>query len=145
MRTQVPEHPVISRDLTNVFNFGTGRKVRKDVKATIAHGAPSGNSAKPAPAQRMRELKYMQKKEVWRHHQSFSHSRKGRCAWVNCPGLNLKAKRKRSFETFMRCEECSACVERDIFLCNVMKNGQSIYCHIAYHRKYHNEKYEDEL
>ena len=38
MRTYRPEHPKFSRDLTNVFDFGTGCKICTDAKGIVACG-----------------------------------------------------------------------------------------------------------
>jgi hypothetical protein len=38
MRKQLAEHPKPTRDLTNIFDFGTGRKIRSDAKGEIAPG-----------------------------------------------------------------------------------------------------------
>jgi hypothetical protein len=144
MRSQVPEHPNFSRDLTNVFDFGSGRKIRSNAKGTIAKGVPRGRSI-PAPNQRERQLKAKQSKEEWRVHQSLAGVCRGRCAWMNCTGLKSDAKRKRSKLTNMRCEQCSAEKGKQIYLCNDVKNGETNNCHIAYHRKYHTKKYADKF
>ncbi len=146
MRTYRPEHPKFSRDLTNVFDFGTGRKIRTDAKGIVACGT-RGRGAVEAPQQRMRELRNKQKKSAWRIHQSMASSKRGRCCWVHCPGLTASAanKKPRTYETSMRCEECSAMLEKNVFLCNDTKKGVPILCHQAYHKKYHNKKYQDDL
>ena len=43
-------------------------------------------------------------------------------------------KRVRSNRTAMRCEECSA-------VCNDVKGGVLVMCHMAYHNKHHNKQY----
>ena len=40
----------------------------------------------------------------------------------------------------MRCEECSAAHDGDVFLCNDVKFGALIMCHTAYHNKHHNKQ-----
>eukprot|EP00956_Cyclotella_meneghiniana_P033550 scaffold96912_cov61-Cyclotella_meneghiniana.AAC.1 len=142
MRRLSPEHPAHSRDLTNVWDFGTGRKVRTDAKGFIAKVAMNGASAVPAPNQRARELREKQKKSKWRVHQSCGGEKKGRCSWDGCDGLkSAGAKRKRTAETYMYCEECSAAAGKTIYLCNVGKKDSKSVCHMAYHQKYHNKKY----
>ncbi|KAL7528337.1 hypothetical protein ACHAXR_002389 [Thalassiosira sp. AJA248-18] len=142
MRLQTPEHPNYSRDLTNVFDFGTGRKLRTDAFGTVAQGVRGAVIA--APNQRMRELRNKQKKAEWRTHQSMACEKKGKCQWDNCPGMKKSiAKRKRNFDTFMRCEEWSARLGKNVMLCNNVKSGVPILCHLAYHNKYHNKQYED--
>ena len=81
MRTYRPEHPKFSRDLTNVFDFGTGRKIRTDAKGIVACGT-RGRGAVEAPQQRMRELRNKQKKSAWRIHQSMGM----RVKLINCQG-----------------------------------------------------------
>jgi hypothetical protein len=143
MRTQVPEHPNFSRDLTNVFDFGSDRKICSNAKGTIAKGVPRGRSI-PAPNQWERELKARQSNEEWRVHQSLAGVCRGRCAWMNCTGLKSDAK-KRSKLINMQCEQCSAEKGKQIYLCNDLKNGKTNNCHIAYHHKYHTKKYEDKF
>ncbi|KAL7527926.1 hypothetical protein ACHAXR_002197 [Thalassiosira sp. AJA248-18] len=53
MRSLLPEHPQHSRDLTNIFDYGTGRKLRTDAKGTVAQGS-RGAAAIAAPNQRLR-------------------------------------------------------------------------------------------
>ncbi|KAL7525349.1 hypothetical protein ACHAXR_000966, partial [Thalassiosira sp. AJA248-18] len=146
MRSQHPEHPNHSQNLANVFDYGTGRKIRTDAKGTVAQGS-RGAAAIAAPQQRFRELRNKQKKAVWRMHQSMAYEKEGKCNWENCPGKAKEGgesrKRKRSYSTYMRCEECSARLGKNIFLCNNVKKGVPVLCHLAYHNKYHNKQYDD--
>lgn len=57
LRKQVAEHPKYTRDLTNVFDFGSGRRIRKDAKGEISFGSLLTNEGAPAPCQRYRELR----------------------------------------------------------------------------------------
>ena len=137
MRTRKAEHPKHTRDLTNVFDFGTGRKQRSDAKGRVAG---SGLAPGPPP-KRISLLRQKQMKSPWRTHQSKAHTSYGKCCWVHCPGYQKsKAKRKRSYDTFMRCEECSAMEGKNRFFCNDHKKGAAVHCHEAYHNKYHNKK-----
>jgi hypothetical protein len=43
-------------------------------------------------------------------------------------------KQKRSFLTFMRCEECSSDLMNGMFFCNVTKKGIPVLCHIVFHK-----------
>ena len=70
MRKRAAEHPNNIRDMTNVYDFGCGRKTRTDAKGEIAAFASGGNIGAQAPEQRERELKVKQKKHAWRVHQS---------------------------------------------------------------------------
>ena len=64
MRSYQTEHPMNSRDLTNVFDFGTGRKI-----CTDAHGdvAQKGQSLTGAMVQRNRFYN-AQNKAPWHKH-----------------------------------------------------------------------------
>ena len=67
-------------------------------------------------------LHNIKKKYPWRRHQSVVHGKKGRCSWEACPNLTLgEAKRKRGYDTFMRCEECSIEKGTNVFFCNNVK------------------------
>ena len=69
-RKRAAEHLNNIRDMTNVYDFGCGRKTRTDAKGEIAAFASGGNIGAQAPEQRERELKVKQKKHTWRVHQS---------------------------------------------------------------------------
>jgi hypothetical protein len=100
MRLQAAEHPKFSHDLTSAFDYGTGRKIRKDIKGQIAQ--QHGRSAVEAPKQRLRELANKQKKSKWRYHQSMASSKRGFCSFTGCPGFKAcSADCKRSFRTSM--------------------------------------------
>ena len=134
-----PEHPEHVRDLTHPFDYGTGRKLRSDTQGKVAS---TGLRPPPVP-KRISTLKKRQKKSTWRRHQSKAHTIYGKCAWRGCPGKKCsKAKRPRRYDTFMRCEECSAIAKKDVFLCNDHKKGTAVHCHEAFHTKYHNKKYK---
>ncbi|KAL7526484.1 hypothetical protein ACHAXR_001514 [Thalassiosira sp. AJA248-18] len=140
MRRYIPEMPKCSWDLGNIFDYGTGRKVRNDAKGTIAEGRRGPDITKPIDT--LRRLRHKQKKSEWRTHQSISCEKKGRCQWENCPGKKKsQAMVKRTYDTYMRCEECSARLGKNMFLCNGTKSGKPVLCHIAFHTKYHNKKY----
>jgi hypothetical protein len=101
MWKQVPEHPAYERDLTNVFDWGMGRKIRSDTQGHMSQGVACGNSRNVlAPHQRERDLKAKQKKQQWRLHQSVAGRKSGYCKWIGCPGLKqCKAKQKKSYST----------------------------------------------
>jgi hypothetical protein len=148
MRKREAEHPKYSRDLQQIMDFGTGRKLRTDAKGEVAI-PPTLTQARyaiAAPQQRLRELRVKQKKSKWRIHQSFAREKQGRCCWKECPGLKEEGsrKRKRSCATFMYCEECIAREGKDIYLCNGIKKHKAVLCHLAYHKKYHDMKYSEE-
>lgn len=61
MRAKAPEHPSFTRDLSTIFHYGVGRKIRTDAKGIVA-GSQCGSFAVEVPKQRLRELKKKQKK-----------------------------------------------------------------------------------
>ena len=97
MRTRKAEHPMHLRDMTNVFDHGTGRAVRSDAKGFIARRTvqlPTTNT--------ISHLLEKQKKEPWRKHQSVANTKQSKCCWINCIGKRKStAARKRSYDTFM--------------------------------------------
>ena len=73
MRSYVPRHPAILRDLTQVFNSGTGRKFKKSVTEVT-------RSPVMAKVARMRSLRYKQQSHLsWRRHQNMACERRGYC------------------------------------------------------------------
>ena len=147
MRKRDAEHPPACRDLTNVHDFGHGRKIRSDAKGEIAPIGLHHLAGAPAPQQRLRELRAKQTKHPWRVHQSCLIEKRGRCSWGACPGIDsAKAKgnkRARAWQTAHYCEECSAAAGKTIYLCNDIKNGELVLCHQHFHTKYHKKNYED--
>ena len=140
MRSQREEHPLHSRNLTNCSEYESGRKVRSDALGIIARSGPKPQSI----MQKLYALLNRQRKTLWRRHQSLAYHRQGKCAWEDCPGKKQsKAKRPRSYDTVMRCEECSALRQKNMFFCNDTKKGVPTLCHIAFHNKYHNKKYRN--
>ena len=138
MRSLTAEHPAHIRDLTNVFDSNTGRKLRSDAMGLVA---AIGRQPR-ATIQRLSRLKNQQKKAPWRTHQNLAFHRKGKCCWKGCPGIKATtANRPRGYDTFMRCEECSANHGKDMFFCNNSKSKKPVLCHLAYHNKYHSKKY----
>ena len=147
MRKRDAEHPPACRDLTNVHDFGHGRKIRSDAKGEIAPIGMHNRSGAPAPHQRLRELRVKQSKQPWRIHQSIPIEKRGKCSWGACPGIEeSKAaghKRARGYNTNHCCEECSAASGKTIYLCNQVKGGKLVLCHQYFHTKYHKKNYED--
>ena len=139
MRTYVPRHPAILRDLTRVFNSGVGRKIRSCARGICESVKRAG--AVMSRAARVKTLRYKQQhREVWRIHQSVACERRGPCWCVTCPGQGkLRLKQK---DTNMRCEQCSEMMQRDVFLCNKTAGkvpGEKnkwivINCHEAFHK-----------
>ena len=141
LRTHAANHPAHLRDMDRVEGFLSGTKIRNNRKFAVA-----SSPLKPTHAiEQSNILAGQQRKQPWRVHQSLAHASYGKCCWPKCPGLtNSKAKRKRSSDTFYRCEECSATTGCNIFLCNESKKGVPVCCHIAYHKQHHNKAFDDE-
>ena len=145
MRTYIPRHPTVLRDLTRVFNSGAGRKIRSECRGISAAARSYGGVM--ASAARIKSLRYKQQhREPWRKHQSLAFELRGPCAYSCCPGQGIQRIKKR--DTNMRCEECSELLGRNIFLCNgthgllpgEKKKYVVINCHEEYHRKLFNKK-----
>jgi hypothetical protein len=91
-------------------------------------------------------LKNQQCTSPWRMHQSEAVAKKGRCRWDDCPGkLASKAKYPRVSDTHMRCEECSARLQMDVYLCNGYVKGVPVNCHWHYHIYHHNKEFASRM
>ena len=55
------------------------------------------------------------------------------CMYKKCPGWNIKQKTRRAHRTNYKCEECTIEKGNDMWLCNTVKSGKAIECHIRYH------------
>ena len=106
MRQQKAEHPSNVRNLNNVHHTGWGRKIRSDAQGQMAGHGPVRNAS--LPTTRLVSLKNKQKTNSWCTHQSIAIIKRGKCAFGGCPGLREKRKRKRGFDTYHICEECTA-------------------------------------
>ena len=126
-----------SRNLTNVFDYGTGNATRSDAKGFVVR-----NDISARISTRYSTLKKQQKKAPWRKHQSVAHTKQGRCCWRDCPGKKTsKAKQPRPYDGFHICEECTALRGKDVHFCNSSKKGVPVLCHMAYHNKHHSKNY----
>ena len=143
MRTLSPEHPNHKRDLTNVDEFGCGRKRRADAKTS------SSTAVEPEPTviKQGKKLQTQKRKHPWRAHQSMAYvdpdGTRHRCCYDDCPGRR-EQKGKRPFFTVMRCEECSIESGCNMFFCNSIKNGKAYHCHTAHHNKHHKKKFKSD-
>jgi hypothetical protein len=136
MRKLRAEHPSWTRDLGKLFGWVTGRKVRSNAKGMM--------TVMPAclPVEVAMDnyvlLKNQQRKSPWSMHQSEAVAKQGKCGWDDCPGkLASKAKYPRNSDTHMRCEECSARLGKDVYLCNGYVKGAPVNCHRHYHIYHH--------
>ena len=139
MRTQAAEHPKHTRDLTNVSEYGCGRKRRSDAKGTVS------KAVEPAPKVMKvhKKLQDVKRKHPWRVHQSMATNKRKRCCWKDCPGRTEQADQN-PYKTIMKCEECSIKEGRDMYFCNTAKKGKEYHCHTAYHTKYHKKKFNSD-
>ena len=112
MRSQRVKHPLHTQDMTNLFDVGIGRKVRSDALGTVVRGGDQPKGVMKAQY----ALSNRQNKAPWRTHQSVAQYTKVRCRWEKCPGLKtIAAKRPRSYDTVVRCEECSILYGKSTF------------------------------
>ncbi|KAL3764754.1 hypothetical protein ACHAW5_006625 [Stephanodiscus triporus] len=132
MRTREASHSKTGIDLSRVLGWSCGKKVRTYLKREVV-GEKSYHQKTWSD---YAILKRMQKKSPWRSHQSVGAKENAREVLLgNCPGLkSSKAKRTRSYDTVMTCEECSAMTGSNVWLCSGVKGGDVLPCHIDYHK-----------
>ncbi|KAL7527939.1 hypothetical protein ACHAWF_002369 [Thalassiosira exigua] len=132
MRTQKAEHPQPVRDLSFVFDCGSGRKVISDAQGTIARNHTVQRRNRPSA-----QLSQMLRANPWRRHQSTACPKQGRCSYAACPGWQVSnAKVKRSHSTYMTCEECSLEKGKAVYFCNNVQNGVARLCHQHFHKSH---------
>jgi hypothetical protein len=135
MRKQSPEVAPATRDTSTVFN-NSGRNVRSDAHGYVATCAQTNEQQSPTTT--MADLRKEQSNQPWRTHQSIARAERGHCSYDGCPSLGISTgKRKRSYRTYMRCEECSLEFAKDVYFCNDRKSGKPVLCHMLYHRQHH--------
>ena len=140
MRKRKAEHPAWIQDLCVVHSAGIGRKIRTDKNGVVSK---SNGQAEPLRSKRQSDLQVQQKKSPWQIHQSVACDIRKHCVFECCPSIvNSSANRKHSYKTSMRCEECSIDEGRDVYLCNDVKTGIPILCHLVYHKSKHNKRYK---
>jgi len=132
LREQRPEVPPPTRDLVSVFP-NSGRKIRSDAIGQVSVGVRPAEQSTTA----MSNLRKKQKTHHWRIHQSVACAKRGRCAYNGCPNLTIsQAKEKRSYDTYMRCEQCTLEHDKSMYFCNDTKKGKPVLCHMLYHQQY---------
>ena len=136
MRSQKAEHPAHVRNLATMWDTGLGKRMRTDAQGAISgHGRAREDMA---VCQLLRNLKKKQRLNPWYTHQSISHKVRGKCAFAVCPNLrNGNTKRRRSYDIFMKCEECSAESGKTFYFCNDSKSGVPVLCHHRHHGRNH--------
>jgi hypothetical protein len=134
MRRREASHPNPTVDCSRILGWTSGMKIRSDKKKPLVAEAAAAGYCKEVWSECC-ILARMQKKSPWRTHQSVGARKK-------CPGLKeTNAKRTRSYKTMMTCEECTAKMGSNIWLCSGQKGNNVLPCHIDYHRKNHNKEY----
>ena len=115
------------------FQLPPGRKIRSDAIGQVSVGVRPAEQSTTA----MSNLRKKQKTHHWRIHQSVACAKRGRCAYNGCPNLTIsQAKEKRSYDTYMRCEQCTLEHDKSMYFCNDTKKGKPVLCHMLYHQQY---------
>ena len=134
MRSQKAEHPSYVKDISRMYNGKDGRKLRADAKG---HVSGHGRSKERIINVQLNSLRKRKKTNSWRTHQSIACLDRGKCAYKGCPNLRLSTgKRKRSYDTYMKCEECSVIAKSSVYFYNNKKDGKIVNCHLCYHQKF---------
>ena len=132
MQLQKAEHPVHVRNLATMWDTGLGKRMRTDAQGAVA--GPGRAREDMVVCKVLRNLKKKQRLNPWCTYQSIAHKVRGTCAFVGCPNLrNGNTKRRRSYETFMKCEECSANSGKTVYFCNDYKSEVPVLCHQRQH------------
>ena len=138
MRERACSHPNPIRDLTTIFDTGSGNKVRSDAKGEVATGGNVSKQSRVPSA--LATLRRKQRTQPWMTHQSVAQETAGKCSFDFCPNIKLGKqkgnKRPRGHDTFMKCIECSAIKGSPVYFCNTTKKGKPCLCHWRHHMKY---------
>ena len=137
MRTQAPEHPEHLKDVTRMFDIKGEWKLRTDAAGYRQAAAHGRRPRAPIGTTKLHTLRSYQSRNSWRTHQSVPCMLQGKCAYRNCPNLKTGGrKRNRSYDTHMKCEECSAKNSADVYYCNNKKGKTIVNCHMNHHMKH---------
>lgn len=114
---------------------GTSTEIDEGTKNEIDEGTK--NQARSKRKRSRGRQRSIVRDKAWCTHQSVAtvcERNGGYCQYSLCPGLNRKNNaRKRPFPSTYRCHECSIRLGKDFFLCNTVKKGEAILCHMKYH------------
>ena len=136
MRTQAAEHPEHLKDVSRMFDIKGGRKLRTDA-AGYRQASAHGRQPAAIGTTKLKKLKSYESRNSWRTHQSVPCMVRGKCAYRGCPSLKTGGrKRNRSYDTHMKCEECSAKNGSDVYYCNNKKGTMIVNCHMNHHMKH---------
>ena len=136
MQLQKVEHPVHVRNLATMWDTGSGNRILTGAQGDVTgHGRAREDMA---VCQVLRNLKEKQRFNPWCTHQSIAHKVHVKCAFAGCPNLrNGNTKRRRSYDTFMKCKECSAESGKTVYFCNDSKTGVPVLSHQSHHGRNH--------
>ena len=128
MRLHKAEHPFHVKNLATMWDTGSCKRMKTDAQGAVAgHGIAQEDMA---VCQVLRNLKKKQRLNPWYTHQSIAHKVREKCAFSGCFNLrNGNTKRGRSYDTFMKCEECSAKSGKTFYFCNDSKSWVPVLCH----------------
>ena len=135
MRTYAVEHPPPVHDLTNAYDTHA-RKFRTDSKGTVSNTTPVrvGEGA-TCPGDQKHALQMQQQRNPWCTHQLIPFITKvpQRCAYELCPGFKRNNKRRRSYTSTMKCEDCSVLETKEMHFCMGIFDNKVQNCHYKYH------------
>ena len=138
MRTYDVKHPPSVRDMTNAYDTHA-RSFRTDSKGGTVSMTQSIRTDKTSADiyQRKRSLQMQKQRNPWYAHQPIPTvtTTKQYCAFEQCPGLKIRNKRKRSYTSVMKCEECSVMNNKDTYYCCSVERGTKKIrnCHYKHH------------
>ena len=136
MRLHKAEHPVHVNNLATMWDTESGKRMRTDAQGAVADHVRAREDM--AVCQVLRNLKKKQRLNPWCTHQSIAHKVREKCSFAGCTNLrNRNTKRRRSYNTFMKCEECSAESGKNVYFCNDSKSGVPVLCHQRHHVRNH--------
>ena len=138
MRTYDVKHPPSVRDMTNAYDTHA-RSFRTDSKGGVVSKTQSIRLVESATLlkDRKRSLQMQKQRNPWYAHQPIPTvtTTKQYCAFEQCPGLKIRNKRKRSYTSVMKCEECSVMNNKDTYYCCSVERGTKKIrnCHYKHH------------
>ena len=140
MQKQKAEHPAWIQDLSVVHSAGTGQKIQTDTNGVVSK---LNEQAEPNGRKGESYFPVQQRTSPWQIHQSVACNIRKHRVFECCPSIiNCSANWKYSYKTSMHCKGCSISERRDVYLCNDVKNGIPILCHLVYHKSKRNKRYK---
>jgi hypothetical protein len=132
MQERKAEHPGYTVDFSQILGWTAGRKTRSDAKQM---SPPAETRTQVQEISRLEELRKRQKKAPWLIHMPALSDKRGKCCWEGCPGLiaSAGAKRRRGYDSYIQCEQCSAEQGTTVYLCLSTHGKKRVDCHRPYH------------